>query len=162
MREVLALRQSRRYVFVGGCDQPVNQIRRQRWIGGEPAQDVVHGDILRSLLSGVRRRCGGTLPLADADRLFLEELYETDRQTHRLVNQAILVLERNGPSEGRPLVDTIAGSKILFVFAPWRAAILLVAGDKAGNWERWYREAVPRAERLYEFYLVERHKEMDR
>ncbi|WUE13321.1 type II toxin-antitoxin system RelE/ParE family toxin [Nonomuraea sp. NBC_00507] len=110
---------------------------------------------------------------------FLEELYDSDRQTHKLVNQAILILERNSPGEGRPLVDTIAGSKIpnlkelrpgstgrseiriLFVFDPWRAAILLVAGDKAGNWERWYREAIPRAEQLYEFYLVERHKEMD-
>ncbi|MGP3958960.1 type II toxin-antitoxin system RelE/ParE family toxin [Nonomuraea sp. 3N208] len=117
---------------------------------------------------------GDRLPLHEAD------VGDTDRQTHKLVNQAILVLERNGPSEGRPLVDTIAGSKIpnlkelrpgsvgrseiriLFVFDPWRSAILLVAGDKAGNWERWYREAVPRAERLYEFYLVERHKEMGR
>ena len=37
---------------------------------------------------------------------FLDELYESDRDSHRLVNQAILVLERNGPGEGRPLVDT--------------------------------------------------------
>lgn len=28
---------------------------------------------------------------------FLDELYDSDRDTHRLVNQAILVLERNGP-----------------------------------------------------------------
>jgi len=28
------------------------------------------------------------------------------------VNQAILVLERNGPAEGRPLVDTITASRI--------------------------------------------------
>ncbi|GAA3091922.1 hypothetical protein JOF29_006923 [Kribbella aluminosa] len=31
---------------------------------------------------------------------------------HKLVNQAILVLERNGPAEGRPLVDTITASSI--------------------------------------------------
>ncbi|MEV4186197.1 type II toxin-antitoxin system RelE/ParE family toxin [Streptosporangium canum] len=111
---------------------------------------------------------------------FLDDLHEVDRESHKLVNQAILILERNGPTEGRPLVDTIAGSKIsnmkelrsasvgrseirlLFVFDPWRAAILLVAGDKAGNWERWYREAIPRAERLYEIYLVDRQKEMTR
>ena len=36
---------------------------------------------------------------------FLDELYEADRLSHQLVNQAILVLERNGPAEGRPLVD---------------------------------------------------------
>jgi hypothetical protein len=89
-------------------------------------------------------------------------------------------LERNGAAEGRPLVDSVTSSKIsnmkelrpgsagrseirlLFVFDPWRAAILLVAGDRAGNWERWYREAIPRAERLYEIYLVDRQKEMTR
>jgi hypothetical protein len=32
---------------------------------------------------------------------FLDELYESDRASHQLVNQAILVLERNGPGEGR-------------------------------------------------------------
>ncbi|GLW96172.1 type II toxin-antitoxin system RelE/ParE family toxin [Microtetraspora sp. NBRC 16547] len=109
----------------------------------------------------------------------LDSLYDTDRDSHKLVNQAILILERNGPAEGRPLVDTVTGSKIpnmkelrpgstrrseiriLFVFDPWRAAILLVAGDKAGNWERWYRRAIPRAEHLYDIYLTERHKEMN-
>ncbi|MGI5162382.1 type II toxin-antitoxin system RelE/ParE family toxin [Microbispora sp. CA-102843] len=110
---------------------------------------------------------------------FLDSLYATDRDSHKLVNQAILVLERNGPAEGRPLVDTVTGSKIpnmkelrpgstgrseiriLFVFDPWRSAILLVAGDKAGNWERWYRQAIPQAEHLYEIYLTERYKEMN-
>lgn len=43
---------------------------------------------------------------------FLEALYASDRESHKLVNQAILVLERNGPAEGRPLVDSITGSKI--------------------------------------------------
>jgi len=60
--------------------------------------------------------------------------------SHQLVNQAILVLERNGPAEGRPLVDTISSSRIanmkelrppssggseiriLLVFDPWRSA----------------------------------------
>jgi hypothetical protein len=31
---------------------------------------------------------------------FLDDLYETDRLSHQLVNQAILVLERNGPAGG--------------------------------------------------------------
>ena len=43
---------------------------------------------------------------------FLDALHEVDRETHRLVNQAILVLERSGPAEGRPLVDTITASQI--------------------------------------------------
>jgi hypothetical protein len=32
---------------------------------------------------------------------FLDDLYDSDPVSHRLVNQAILVLERNGPAEGR-------------------------------------------------------------
>jgi hypothetical protein len=37
--------------------------------------------------------------------------------------------------------------------------VLLIAGDKAGQWNRWYRESVPEAERLFEIYLKERQKE---
>jgi len=37
---------------------------------------------------------------------FLDDLYESDPVSHQLVNQAILILERNAPAEGRPLVDT--------------------------------------------------------
>ena len=91
---------------------------------------------------------------------FLDELYASDPVSHRLVNQAILVLERNGPGEGRPLVDTITASRlanlkelrppssgrsevrILLAFDPWRSAVLLVAGDKSGQWERWFRTAI--------------------
>lgn len=108
---------------------------------------------------------------------FLDALYAADPECHRLVNQAILVLERNGPAEGRPLVDSITASRIsnlkelrppsagrseiriLFVFDPWRSAILLVAGDKSGQWKRWYREAIPEAEQLYATYLKERQEE---
>ncbi|MBP1780365.1 MULTISPECIES: type II toxin-antitoxin system RelE/ParE family toxin [Micromonospora] len=109
---------------------------------------------------------------------FLDELYAADRESHRLVNQAILVLERNGPIEGRPLVDSITASRlsnlkelrppsagrteirILFVFDPWRSAVLLVAGDKSGQWTRWYRDAIPEAEQLYDTYLKERQEEI--
>jgi hypothetical protein len=55
------------------------------------------------------------------------------------------------PSAGR--------SEILLVFDPWRAAILLAAGDKSGQWMKWYRTAILRAEQLYGEYLAERRKE---
>jgi hypothetical protein len=110
---------------------------------------------------------------------FLDNLYESDPASHQLVNQAILILERNGPAEGRPLVDSVTASRIanmkelrppssgrseiriLLVFDPWRAAILLVAGDKSGKWEKWYRAAIPQAEQLYDDYLAERRKELE-
>lgn len=37
--------------------------------------------------------------VTDEVEQFLDSLYETNRETHKLVNQAILVLERNGPTE---------------------------------------------------------------
>jgi hypothetical protein len=51
--------------------------------------------------------------------------------------------------------------RILFMFDPWRSSILLVAGDKAGQWEEWYTKAIPAAEALYEQYLIERKKELE-
>lgn len=35
---------------------------------------------------------------------------------------------------------------------PTRAALLLLSGDKAGNWDRWYRDNIPLAEQLYHDY----------
>ncbi len=61
--------------------------------------------------------------------------------------------------ELRPGSSGTTEIRILFVFDPWRSAILLVAGDKAGRWKRWHAEAIPRAERLYEVYLKERTEE---
>ena len=52
--------------------------------------------------------------------------------------------ELRPPSAGRTEL------RILFVFDPWRSAVLLVAGDKSGRWDKWYRMAIPRAEQLYE------------
>src|SRR6266496_661214 len=34
-----------------------------------------------------------------------------------------------------------------------RNTVMLVAGDKAGKWEAWYRQAIPLAEQRYEDYL---------
>ena len=100
-----------------------------------------------------------------------------DETSHRLVVQAIDIRADRGPALGRPLVDHVEHSavqnlkelrpgsagrtelRILFVFDPWRSAILLVARDKAGNWNQWYREAIPLAEQLLEIYLKERAEE---
>ncbi len=50
--------------------------------------------------------------------------------------------------------------RMLFVFDPDREAIILVAGDKAGQWNRWYADAIPLAEERYAAYLTD--KEDDR
>lgn len=43
--------------------------------------------------------------------------------------------------------------RILFAFDPIRQAILLVAGDKSGQWQRWYRKNIPIADELYDRHL---------
>lgn len=94
---------------------------------------------------------------------WLHELRRSDRMTLIQISQAITVLAEEGPGLGRPLVDTITGSKLanlkelrpgsagetevrmLFVFDPQRRAVFLVGGDKSGKWSDWYKTAIPLA-----------------
>jgi hypothetical protein len=54
---------------------------------------------------------------------------------------------------GRQQAKASSDAVILYTFDPRRNAVLLVAGDKAGKWESWYRQAIPLAEQRYEDYL---------
>ena len=94
-----------------------------------------------------------------------------DEKSYELIVAALEVLAEQGPSLGRPLADSIVGStyrnmkelrtgssgrsevRILFAFDPERKAILLVAGDKAGNWQKWYRTNIPLADERYRQHL---------
>ncbi|WP_280508621.1 type II toxin-antitoxin system RelE/ParE family toxin [Nocardia flavorosea] len=44
--------------------------------------------------------------------------------------------------------------RMLFAFDPLREAIVLVAGDKSGQWQQWYREAVPLADKRFAEHLA--------
>ncbi|WP_288027588.1 type II toxin-antitoxin system RelE/ParE family toxin [Arthrobacter sp.] len=100
-------------------------------------------------------------------------LIKEDLVSAAQVAQAVAALREEGPALGRPLVDRIKGSRVhhlkelrpgsggrseirvLFAFDPTRSALLLLGGDKAGNWQRWYRENIPAAERLFAEYTAE-------
>jgi hypothetical protein len=45
--------------------------------------------------------------------------------------------------------------RILFAFDPRRAAILLLGGDKTGQWSSWYERTIPQADDLYDEHLRE-------
>ena len=92
-----------------------------------------------------------------------------DQETTGAVSGAIDLLEQEGPTLGRPTVDKVSGSKfhnmkelrstgtsirILFIFDPNRQAILLLGGDKQGNWKGWYDQNIPVAEKRYENWLA--------
>lgn len=86
---------------------------------------------------------------------------------------AARALARGGPTLGRPLVDTLEGSKfanmkelrfdaadgvwrVAFAFDPRRRAIVLVAGDKSGTAQkRFYRAIIAKADKRYEKHLAE-------
>ena len=91
-------------------------------------------------------------------------LMELDERAYIRVAAAIDLLALHGPRLGRPVVDRISGSRhhnmkelrprsdgrssirILFAFDTVRRAVLLVAGDKAGQWREWYAAAIPMAD----------------
>ncbi len=98
-----------------------------------------------------------------------------DEISASLVRDSVELLADRGPALGHPAVDRITSSqlhnlkelrpgsagkteiRILFIFDPQRRAVLLVAGDKAGNWTRWYRwyrDAIKLAEDRYARYLA--------
>ena len=97
---------------------------------------------------------------------FEPEFDELDAEVQDAILARMLLLEREGPSLGRPHADTLTGSKhanmkelrctaaggvwrIAFAFDPDRQAILLVGGDKSGGGEkRFYKRLIARADRF--------------
>ena|SRR5215813_8867277 len=57
--------------------------------------------------------------------------------------------------ELRPPSSGATEIRMLFAFDPRREAIFLVAGDKAGNWDAWYRKAIPLADERFTQHLIE-------
>jgi hypothetical protein len=106
----------------------------------------------------------------DSD-LVQEWLLNLDEGTYIQVRAALGRLAELGPHLGRPLVDSIEGSKhsnmkelrpgssgrseirILFAFDPRRHAILLIAGDKSHQWKKWYKINIPLADDLFDQHL---------
>ena len=85
----------------------------------------------------------------------------TADQQESVTDRVDLLAER-GPDLGRPVVERIHTSRhhnmkelraardgalrVLFMFDPRRQVILLVGGDKSGQWNAWYERAVPLAD----------------
>jgi hypothetical protein len=85
--------------------------------------------------------------------------------------QHVNLLKIYGPQLSRPYADTLNGSiypnmkelrfnaddgvwRVAFAFDPQRQAIVLVAGDKAGqNQKKFYKQLIDRADRRYTAHL---------
>lgn len=107
----------------------------------------------------------GRLVVHPEVRAWLAEIRELDRRTAALIAHTLqYVSQRSGPDECPPLVGRLKGSRVrrlkelrpasggriearvLFTFDRDQPMALLVASDRAANWSRWHREAVPLAE----------------
>ena len=95
---------------------------------------------------------------------------DADAQTEIIAK--VELLKFLGPALGRPHADTLKGSKhanmkelradtarqvlrVAFAFDPERAAILLVAGDKAGvTQKRFYKRLIAKADALFDAHLA--------
>ncbi len=113
----------------------------------------------------------GVESTGEYDRWF-ERLSEDEQE--RIV-AAVRILRQDGPALGRPLVDHIKMSRhanmkelrirhlrILFAFDPVQRALLLIGGNKEGQWDRWYRENVPRADALFDQHLAKLREEQEK
>ncbi|NES17554.1 MAG: type II toxin-antitoxin system RelE/ParE family toxin [Symploca sp. SIO3E6] len=104
---------------------------------------------------------------AEFERWFFEQ----DNALQESIAMLLDILEEQGPSIGRPYIDTIKGSdfpnmkelrvqhaglpyRILFAFDPKRQAVLLVGGNKAKD-KRWYEINIPIADKRFRKYLEE-------
>jgi hypothetical protein len=87
----------------------------------------------------------------------------------------VKLLEKAGPALGRPHADTLAKQseytnmkelrivhrgdayRVLFAFDPRRVAILLLGGRKPD--QKWYKTAIPAADKLYGEHLAQLRNE---
>jgi hypothetical protein len=94
-------------------------------------------------------------------------LMHLDDDDYDAIMARIELLEERGPGLGRPVVDTLEGSRhtnmkelragtmrALFAFDPLRQAIVLVGGDKRDDWTGWYERNIPLADDLLDAHLA--------
>jgi hypothetical protein len=105
------------------------------------------------------------------------DLGDLPKNVAKKLAEILLVLRQMGPQLGRPLVDTLKGSRFVnmkelrfaadgvwrfaFAFDPKRRAIVLAATDKQGSHEaRAYAQLIATADRRYASHLkqIEREK----
>lgn len=102
---------------------------------------------------------------------FLEWWGRLNADQKESVTERVELLAEHGPNLGRPVVDRVHTSRhhnmkelraakdgalrVLLMFDPRRQVILLLGGDKSGQWKDWYTWAVPAADDIYDVYLDE-------
>ena len=99
-------------------------------------------------------------------------LGELERDCRESCDRGLMLLKLHGPQRSRPHADHVKGSglgnlkelrltcsrgrriRMLFAFDPERHAVVLVAGDKKGEWNKWYPKQIRLAEQRYLEHLA--------
>ncbi|MBI3670762.1 MAG: type II toxin-antitoxin system RelE/ParE family toxin [Acidobacteria bacterium] len=101
-----------------------------------------------------------------------------DADEQESIDTKVILLQRVGPSLGRPHADVVHSSKhshmkeliiqhqsdpyrVFFAFDPHREGILLLGGNKGGD-KKFYAKFVPIADALYDEHLKSLEKEADK
>lgn len=132
-------------------------------MSSRPARFGWRAAVITILLSSAFVRMGRRIPCCL--RIVADSLDDPDQEA---LLAAVRVLRDAGPALGRPLVDSIQGSRhsnmkelrpgstgrteirVLFAFDKERKAILLLGGDKSDDWRGWYVENIPIADYRFE------------
>ncbi len=100
---------------------------------------------------------------------FASEYKKLPLEVQKKIAEYIILLMDKGSNLGRPVVDTLYGSKfpnmkelrydsnqgswrVAFAFDPTRRAILLVAGDKSND-KKFYKKLIKKADQRYTDHL---------
>lgn len=102
---------------------------------------------------------------------FISDFEAMDKGVQERMLGHLRLLQSSGPSLGRPHVDTLNGSRypnmkelrfternavwrVAFAFDPYRQAVILVAGDKAGiGQHKFYQRLINRADTRFANHL---------
>lgn len=121
--------------------------------------------------SGAKHKRPWEIVYTQQVRRWLGTLSEKDRAR---TEAAIQQLRLDGPTADSKRAKLIRSSRhhnmkelrsvgghirVLFAFDRRQRAVLLVGGDKSGDWDGWYRRHVPLADRFYDNHLRSTGKE---
>jgi hypothetical protein len=104
---------------------------------------------------------------------FADWFARQDEAAQEDVYEKVRILATYGPQLGRPLVDTVKGSRhknmkelrvqslgrplrIFFAFDRKRRGVLLIGGNKTGD-KRFYETMIPKADKLLDNFLEDDH-----
>jgi hypothetical protein len=117
-----------------------------RYVGGSVVgvPELVATRDMRTWYAGLNARDRSSIrPVIEALGVFGDELHTKFRKP----------IKSSRHREMHELLSLAGNIRVLYAIDQKRdRAVLLLGGDKTGNWQGWYRDTVPKADRLLDAY----------